>query len=43
LYDADGRRVGKATGATIEDYIYDKNGNILSNWITNSPSYAELT
>jgi RHS repeat-associated protein len=41
IYDADGRRVEKATGTTLEDYIYDKDGNILSNWITNSPSYAE--
>jgi RHS repeat-associated protein len=41
IYDADGRRVEKATGSTLEDYLYDKDGNILSNWITNSPSYAE--
>jgi RHS repeat-associated protein len=41
VYDADGRRVEKATGTTLEDYIYDKDGNILSNWITNSPSYDE--
>jgi RHS repeat-associated protein len=41
IYDADGRRVEKATGTTLEDYLYDKDGNLISNWITNSPSYAE--
>ena len=30
LYDADGHRVGKQQGNTLEDYVYDPQGHVIS-------------
>jgi RHS repeat-associated protein len=42
IYDGQGRRVQKNTGSTTESYLFDKDNNPISNWVSNGPSYSEM-
>jgi RHS repeat-associated protein len=39
IYDGQGRRVQKNTASITESYLFDKDSNPISNWISGSPSY----
>jgi RHS repeat-associated protein len=41
IYDGQGRRVQKNTGSTTESYLFDKDSNPISNWISGSPTYDD--